>query len=206
MIGMRIVVALVPMLLAPSAFAAAPSFDCGKASQAIEKLICGDARLAGLDVTLAGDFEKAKAQVTGRDLDALRIAQEKWIDTRNACTGDADPAACTLQSYLRRIAIMGAMYGFAPMGSGTFVFTCSDAARTSFYASFFETDPATVNLVKRPPAPEEAVTLVQGMSGSGARYEGDDGVVFWNKGNDAQVEWPAGTAMNCSTDGEPVGD
>jgi uncharacterized protein len=203
---MRIALALITVLLAPSAFAAQPSFDCAKATHAVEKLVCGDDQLAALDVTVAEDFKKAMGQISSTDQAALRTSQEKWIEARNACAKDADPKACTLASYKTRIAVMGAMYGFAPMGTGTFIFTCDDAAKTSFYATFFQTDPATVNLVKRPPAPEEAVTLVQGMSGSGARYEGDGGIVFWNKGNDAQVEWPAGTNLNCSTDGNPIGE
>jgi len=203
---MRIAIALAGMLFAQPAFAAQSSFDCAKATHAVEKLVCGDDQLAALDVKLADDFKKAMGQISSADQTALRTAQEKWIESRNACAKDADPKACTLASYKTRIAVMGAMYGIAPMGTGTFLFTCDDAAKTSFYATFFQTDPATMNLVSRPPAPEAAVTLVQGMSGSGARYEGDDGIVFWNKGNDAQVEWPAGTSLNCSTDGNPIGE
>ena len=119
---------------------------------------------------------------------------------------EPDQKACATQSYQTRIAILGAKYGLAPSSTGTFVFACDDAAKTSFYATFFNTDPPTINLVSRPPAPEKAETLVQGMSGSGARYEGENGIVFWNKGDDAQVEWPAGTNFNCSTDGKPVGE
>ncbi|MFO0991147.1 MAG: MliC family protein [Hyphomicrobiales bacterium] len=193
-------------LLSPSAFAADASFDCSKATQKIEKLVCGDDQLATLDRSLAADFKKAMEQVSGADQAELRASQAKWIDSRNACGEDADPKACTLQSYKTRIAVMGAKYGFAPIATGTFVFACDDAAKTSFYATFFETDPATMNLVTRPPMPEQAETLVQGMSGSGARYEGDGGIVFWNKGNDAMVEWPAAKEFNCSTDGKPIGD
>lgn len=193
-------------LMSPAAFAAGPSFDCGKATHAIEKLVCGDNQLAGLDRTLADDFTKAMGQITPEDQADLRATQAKWIESRDACATDSDPKACALKSYKTRIAILGAMYGLAPMGTGTFVFACDDAAKTSFYATFFETDPATMNLVTRPPMPEQAETLVQGMSGSGARYEGEGGIVFWNKGNDAMVEWPADTEFNCSTDGKPIGD
>jgi membrane-bound inhibitor of C-type lysozyme len=35
------------------------------------------------------------------------------------------------------------------------------------------------------------------MSGSGARYVGDD-IEFWNKGDDAMVEWQ-GQKLECST-------
>jgi uncharacterized protein len=191
---------------ASTAFAAEPSFDCGKATQAIEKLVCGDDQLAGLDRTLAADFKKALEQVSGADQAELRASQAKWIDSHNACAKEGDPKACTLQSYKTRIAVMGAKYGFAPIATGTFVFTCDDAAKTSFYATFFDTDPPAMNLVSQPPLPEKAETLVQGLSGSGARYEGDGGIVFWNKGNDAMVEWPAGTNYTCATDGKPIGE
>jgi len=202
----------IPCAFALMAFAISParavetSFDCGKATYQIEKLICGDDQLAGLDRTLAGDFHKAMQQVGEADQKDLHASQAKWIASRNACAKEQDPKACALQSYQTRIAILGAKYGFAPAGTGTFVFACDDAAKTSFYATFFNTDPPTMNLVSRPPAPEKAETLVQGMSGSGARYEGDDGIVFWNKGDDAQVEWPAGTNFNCKTDGKTVGE
>lgn len=193
-------------LLSPGAFAAETSFDCSKATQKVEKLVCGDDQLAGLDRTLAGDFKKAMGQITAEDQTDLRATQAAWIKSRDACGEDADPKACALQSYKTRIAILGAKYGLAPVGTGTFLFTCSDAAETSFYATFFETDPATMNLVTRPPMPEQAETLVQGMSGSGARYEGEGGIVFWNKGDDAMVEWPAGTEFTCATDGKTIGD
>ena len=193
-------------LMSPAIFAAETSFDCSKATLPIEKLVCGGDQLAGLDRTLADDFRKAMGQVSAEDQKDLRASQAKWIESRDACAKQPDQKACTLQSYKTRIAIMGAKYGFAPMGTGTFLFTCDDAAKTNFYATFFNTDPPTMNLVTRPPAPEKAKTLVEGMSGSGARYEGDGGIVFWNKGNDAQVEWPAGMNFNCSTDGKTVGD
>jgi len=193
-------------LSALPAYAAETSFDCSKATHAIEKLVCGNDQLASLDRQLTADFHKAMQQVSGKDQDDLRASQAKWIESRNACAKEQDQTACATQSYKTRIAILGAKYGFAPTGTGTFLFTCDDAAKSSFYATFFSTDPPTMNLVTRPPAPEKAETLVQGMSGSGARYEGGNGIVFWNKGNDAQVEWPAGTNFNCSTDGKMVGE
>jgi len=202
--GCAILIALFTLM--PAAFAAETSFDCNKATEAIEKLVCGNEQLAALDRTLAADFKKAMGQISADDQKTLRAQQAAWIKSRNACAKESDAKVCTLQSYKTRIAIMGAMYGLAPMGTGTFLFTCDDAAKTNFYATFFKTDPPTMNLVSRSPAPEKAETLVEGMSGSGARYEGEGGIVFWNKGNDAQVEWPAGTNFTCTTDGQTIGD
>jgi membrane-bound inhibitor of C-type lysozyme len=39
--------------------------------------------------------------------------------------------------------------------------------------------------------------LPQAISASGARYLGD-GIEFWNKGNDAMVDWQ-GQKFSCST-------
>jgi membrane-bound inhibitor of C-type lysozyme len=43
----------------------------------------------------------------------------------------------------------------------------------------------------------QTFTLPQVMSGSGARYQGDR-IEFWNKGDDAMVEWQ-GQKLECST-------
>ena len=75
-------------MLSPSAFAAETSFDCSKATHQIEKLVCGDDQLAGLDRTLADDFKKAMGQISAEDQKDLRAAQAAWINTRNACAKD----------------------------------------------------------------------------------------------------------------------
>src|SRR5919106_2547441 len=75
---------------------------------------------------------------------------------------------------------------------GPVTFRCDDGS--AIEATFDNTpDPATVLLVRG----GETFTLPQAMSASGARYLGD-GIEFWNKGNDAAVEWQ-GTKLACST-------
>src|SRR5690349_16899945 len=85
-------------LLSPAANAADTSFDCSKATQKIEKLVCGDDQLASLDRTLADDFGKAMGQITADDQKDLRMTQAAWIKSRNACGDESDPKACALQS------------------------------------------------------------------------------------------------------------
>ena len=43
-----------------------------------------------------------------------------------------------------------------------------------------------------------AASLPQTVSGSGARYEAEDGTLFWNKGDEAQLE-ADGVATTCET-------
>jgi membrane-bound inhibitor of C-type lysozyme len=75
---------------------------------------------------------------------------------------------------------------------GPVTFQCDDSSRIE--ATFDNApDPHTVQLVRN----GQTFTLPQAMSGSGARYQGDD-IEFWNKGDDAMVEW-RGQKLECST-------
>jgi membrane-bound inhibitor of C-type lysozyme len=75
---------------------------------------------------------------------------------------------------------------------GPVTFRCVDGS--AIEATFDNApDPATVLLVRG----EQTFTLPQAISASGARYLGD-GIEFWNKGNDAMVDWQ-GTKLECST-------
>jgi membrane-bound inhibitor of C-type lysozyme len=75
---------------------------------------------------------------------------------------------------------------------GPVTFQCDDS---SLIEATFDNapDPHTVQLVRN----GQTFTLPQAMSGSGARYQGDD-IEFWNKGDDAMVEWQ-GQKLECST-------
>ena len=75
---------------------------------------------------------------------------------------------------------------------GPVTFRCDDGSEIE--ATFDNApDPATVLLVRG----DQTFTLPQAMSASGARYLGD-GIEFWNKGNDAMVDWQ-GQKFSCST-------
>jgi len=74
---------------------------------------------------------------------------------------------------------------------GPVTFRCDDGSE--ILATFDNApDPATVMLVRG----DQTFTLPQAMSASGARYLGD-AIEFWNKGNDAAVDW-RGTKLACS--------
>ena len=72
---------------------------------------------------------------------------------------------------------------------------CNDAAKSTIIAHFKQTDPPTVRLERG----KATVTAVEGPTGSGARYVTSAGILFWEKGGEAQVEWPKGKRFTCSS-------
>jgi membrane-bound inhibitor of C-type lysozyme len=72
-------------------------------------------------------------------------------------------------------------------------FTCNNDPANEIVATFFETDPPTVRLERG----DTMITATLQPSGSGARYAGQN-VSFWNKGNEAMVEWK-GEKLQCQT-------
>jgi uncharacterized protein YecT (DUF1311 family) len=79
--------------------AVAPSFNCAKASNLIEELICKDEDLAKLDVKLASAYTESLK--SSDDKPALKSAQLDWMKSRrNKCTN----AQCLADAYAERIA------------------------------------------------------------------------------------------------------
>lgn len=77
------------MLLTSSvAFAAAPSFDCEKASTAVERLICSEGLLSHLDVQISNLYKKQMDDVRDDQIavSSIRTEQREWIkEVRNNC-------------------------------------------------------------------------------------------------------------------------
>ncbi len=75
----------------------AASFDCEKASNHVEKLICTDDELSQLDERMAGVYETALL-----DENIARTAkqtQKQWLKKRNSCSD----AACVKSAYEKRM-------------------------------------------------------------------------------------------------------
>ena len=93
----------------------ATSFDCAKASTAVEKMICADAELSSLDEKMATVYEKALQQ-NEKHAAAIQQEQKQWMKKRNACADmDWD---CVKEAYLTRLDSLVAMWGGAWMYSG----------------------------------------------------------------------------------------
>lgn len=74
-----------PPAPAPQAVKISPSFDCGKASTAAERLICSSNELAQADVQLAQAYKAALGNAA--DKAGLKKEQASWLkNQRNICT------------------------------------------------------------------------------------------------------------------------
>ncbi|NYT79525.1 DUF1311 domain-containing protein [Alcaligenaceae bacterium] len=75
----------------------AASFDCSKASNKAEILICGVPELSALDVRLAEHYRKARETQSNKSI--LRDAQRAWLKQRDQC----ENLECLRSAYLKRI-------------------------------------------------------------------------------------------------------
>jgi uncharacterized protein len=182
--------------------AAEPTFDCAKAESSAEKLICSNDELAALDRTLGEVYGKAADAVTSLDagadaeLNSLKAYQRGWVKGRDECWKGEDELACIRAAYQRRIAELTARYQLIK-GQAPVFYTCNGNPADEIVATFFPTEPPSARLERG----DTAEIVVQGLSGSGARYEGDFGIVFWIKGDEAMVDWPQGTEFDCKVRG-----
>ena len=182
----------------PSAAAEGPAFDCAKASGEIETLICQDADLAALDRELAEVYAASirKLQGVADEQDAvksLKTYQRGWIKGRNDCWKAEDKRRCAEDMYRMRIAELQARYGLVN-GNDPVFYVCSGNPADEIVATFYPTDPQAVRLERG----DSQIIALQTRAASGARYEADFGILFWEKGGEAQVEWPQGTKFTCN--------
>ncbi len=177
--------------------AADPAFDCSKAESSAEELICSNDDLAGLDQDLARVYKDAVAAVeTYADKDEaladLKAFQRGWVKGRDDCWKADSELACIKATYERRIAELTARYGLIE-GQKPVFYTCNGNPADEIVATFFPTTPPSARLERG----DTTEIVVEGPTGSGARYVGDFGILFWIKGDEAMVEWPQGTSFDC---------
>ncbi|WP_420333202.1 MliC family protein [Roseibium sp.] len=182
---------------AGESLAAEPAFDCAKAESSAEELICSNEDLAKLDRSLADVYGKAVAAIeTFADKDTalneFKAYQRGWIKGRDECWKAEDELACIKSDYEYRIAEITAKYGLIE-GQKPVFYMCNDNPADEIVATYFPTTPPSARLERG----DSTEIVVEGPTGSGARYLGNFGIVFWIKGDEAMVEWPQGTSFDC---------
>ena len=97
--------ALVLLASSPAFAQVGPSFDCAKASNAIERAICKDPELAKADRELAAAYARLGSKLSGSAKDHLAKDQVRWIGERNqGCGRDKDGIEdCLKQRYTTRL-------------------------------------------------------------------------------------------------------
>jgi uncharacterized protein len=109
---MRISGVLVAMWLLLGAHgAAAASFNCAKAANAVERSICADPKLSALDEKALASYSAALEALGLADADfrnsmseLLLKGHQEWTAARDRCGAATN---CMLGQYLRRIAVLG---------------------------------------------------------------------------------------------------
>lgn len=172
------------LLLANTAKAGDPSFDCSKVeSGSIEARVCQSDELSALDRQLAEVYAAATKKAVNQQPPILKAEQRGWIKGRNECWKAREKNQCIQDSYQQRIAELQARYQLIP-GNGPIAFVCDGDTRNQVIATFYPTEPATL-IAER----GDSVSLMyQVVSASGAKYEGRN-ELFWEHQGEATIRW-----------------
>jgi uncharacterized protein len=184
------------LLLAPRTVAQnGPSFNCIGASGAVEKLVCGDSRLAILDHSLNDAYTKAMRRWPEKTKSEQRTRQQAWIAKRDACATEPNPGDCVALRYRERL-VEVQILGKQLKVPAPAVYACPGRASERLTATFYnQTDPKSVLVVS---GDREAVAFLA-ISASGARYVAD-GIEFWEHHGEARVKW-SGADYTCKVAG-----
>ncbi len=83
-----------------------PSFDCRRASTAVEHAICNDPQLAALDGELDAAYQEARSVLDEDGRRALRDEQRAWLKVRDACERDTWPVLCVKTTVMERLEVL----------------------------------------------------------------------------------------------------
>jgi uncharacterized protein len=159
----------------------APSFNCSKATGAVEKLVCNDDELASTDQKVAELYRMAEK----KDPNGERAKQRQWMKERSGCASSSDMRGCLLTSYQQRSAAIQIELGML-QAPKTVAYDCPglDQTKPVTIAYYNDSYPPSAVLTY---GNHQVVTVVQ-PSGSGARY-GSPGVEFWEHQGEARFTW-----------------
>lgn len=171
--------------------AAQPSFDCKQAEGSVQELICSDAELAGLDQRLDRLYRKALDSFPEEEIATLKATQRGWIKGRDECWKAENPSVCAGEEYQRRITELEIKTG-STLVPAPVLYSCDNGSLLTAY--FY-------NLTELPALilgdGSEQYLLFQGISASGARYQGGN-IEFWDKGGQARYAIQGADAVQCA--------
>jgi uncharacterized protein len=99
------------LVAAPASAQSGASFDCARASTAIERAICRDARLSSADGHMAAAYKQLIDRLNGAARDELQKDQARWLAGRDqACSdGAVEIAICLKNRIENRLANLRVM-------------------------------------------------------------------------------------------------
>ena len=168
-----------------------PSFDCRKASNSIETLVCHEPALMALDNLMHSVFKMSLISAAGLDTGAkksinlLKASQRGWIKGRDECwKAMDDKQQCVTNNYEHRIAELQAKWMLVDARE-TVRYTCGSEAH-EFYLTFYSTDTLPASALEYG---DNRVVMILSRTASGSRYDGEFGRYVWLKGNKALLLW-----------------
>lgn len=99
----------------------AASFDCGKATTKVERLICANTTLSKLDEELAAAYKTALQDK--KQSDFIRQTQKQWMKERNGCSD----AVCVKRAYEDRLKVLAISDRSAGLGKAGMIATPAQA-------------------------------------------------------------------------------
>ncbi|MFL1527654.1 MliC family protein [Pseudomonas sp. O230] len=184
------------------------SFDCARASAAVEKLICRTPQLKQMEIELTRLYRLALTDDQSvPPPDKVEIEQRFWVDARNQCSANADSKACTIRSYaerayqLRQGSAIARTKDPSRLTDGPVAFRCA-GLNALIAATYFNVEPRVVYLKWA----NASATLIQVTNDSATQYSGKDyrgTYSFWQNGSDALLQMPGSGQMSCTV--EPAG-
>jgi uncharacterized protein len=104
--SLAIVFAAISMPIAGTGGAQAASFDCGKATEPLEKTICADPGLSKLDEEIAKAHDEASTRLSSDGRSILREEQDAWlavVGTNCMASSSESAAGCLLSEFEERL-------------------------------------------------------------------------------------------------------
>ena len=174
-----------------------PSFDCSRAGNEVEQLVCSNNTLAELDNQLAGVYQTALENFPAAELSRLQDEQRDWLKERNGCGTSEDAVRCVRHAYESRITLLQIQGGLLTVPEPV-QYSCSSGKYDYLTAIFYnQTALPAVVLTGNTDRDNWQYILMLSPSGSGAKYTGP-GMLFWSKGDECIIE-QHGKTTTCST-------
>ncbi len=169
---------------------------CAEYSNHLDVLLCKNEDLSDLATSLASLTAKAGVTFSDEELEGLKEDQADWDKLNTACLDSTDVLNCVRASYQSRISELQISTGSRAINSSA-NYIC-DADKHDYITAVFynQTELPAVVLTRISDSMDGQKMAFRVRSGSGAKYQGRD-VMFWSKGDEAQVLW-ADDSLSCT--------
>ena len=172
------------VLLTSSPLQSAPSYDCSKASNKVESIICQTPELQRLDNKLHHIYQTVLRQISSEEKPLLRAFQRGWIKGRDDCWKSDKLGQCIEDNYKTRVTELEIQAGSTPIPEPV-SYQCQHQRLMVYFYNETEIPVAVINELN-PSSPDQQIIAYISRGASGAKYEAPN-LTFWTKGQQATL-------------------